>query len=425
MNTTLHRIFPLAAAVAALLAFAPSAFATRYATPTPAPGADCHTQATACDVITAIEGVAGNKPVSKEEVVLDPGTYDLPKNKSISAGAGALDIHGVDGQPRPVLVAHGADVFHDSFNLRYLEIRSDVGGLGVDYGKLDRLIVEGVSYGGDPVCQCYSGSLTNSVVIALPGSSGQGAGGVTSNGGSPSETMRNDTFISQSATAPALRVDQVANGSIDYKAFNVIARNTAGGDDVASTGAGTKLTLTHSAFTNATSAGGATIVDGGGNVAGAPVFVDAANGDYREAAASPTIDAGTNDPLNGAVDFAGDPRQRGAATDIGAFEAPPAPPAPPAQPSEPPAASGASAESPAPTTSTDGGSPSGGDAGTAPATDASAPVATPVVVPATATPTVAKRCVKRTVTVRRHGKRVHVKQCVTKKKKRARSRRHR
>jgi hypothetical protein len=45
------------------------------------------------------------------------------------------------------------------------------------------------------------------------------------------------------------------------------------------------------------------------------------------------VDAGLTDPLNGLVDFAGNPRTVGAGTDVGAYEY-----VPPAPPSSPPAA---------------------------------------------------------------------------------------
>jgi hypothetical protein len=51
-----------------------------------------------------------------------------------------------------------------------------------------------------------------------------------------------------------------------------------------------------------------------------PLFVNAAGGDFREAPASPTIDAGLDSPLNGLTDLAGNPREIGAHTDIGAYE---------------------------------------------------------------------------------------------------------
>ena len=55
------------------------------------------------------------------------------------------------------------------------------------------------------------------------------------------------------------------------------------------------------------------------------IFVNAAAGDYREAAGSPTIDAGSSDGI-GPLDLDGNARSQGAAPDIGAFEATPQPP---------------------------------------------------------------------------------------------------
>ena len=53
------------------------------------------------------------------------------------------------------------------------------------------------------------------------------------------------------------------------------------------------------------------------------MFVDPANGDYREAAGSPTIDAGVTD-RSAPLDLDGNARTLGAAPDIGAFEFVPA-----------------------------------------------------------------------------------------------------
>ena len=67
------------------------------------------------------------------------------------------------------------------------------------------------------------------------------------------------------------------------------------------------------------------MIDGGGNQSAAPLFVNTEAGDFREAAGSPTIDAGLADEL-GPLDLAGNPRVLGSAPDIGAYEfVPPAP----------------------------------------------------------------------------------------------------
>ncbi|HET8755027.1 MAG TPA: choice-of-anchor Q domain-containing protein, partial [Solirubrobacteraceae bacterium] len=65
------------------------------------------------------------------------------------------------------------------------------------------------------------------------------------------------------------------------------------------------------------------VTAGIGNQSGEPVFAD---GDYRPAAGSPTIDAGRLDLADASTDPDGRPRMVGAAPDIGAYEYAPPPP---------------------------------------------------------------------------------------------------
>jgi hypothetical protein len=86
-----------------------------------------------------------------------------------------------------------------------------------------------------------------------------------------------------------------------------------------------EILVSNSNFDRASSEGTSKVVDLGGNQTAQPLFANATGGDYREAAGSPTIDAGIADRL-GATDFDGNPRTLGAAPDIGAFESAPPPP---------------------------------------------------------------------------------------------------
>jgi hypothetical protein len=72
----------------------------------------------------------------------------------------------------------------------------------------------------------------------------------------------------------------------------------------------------------------AEIVQDVGNQSAPPLFVNAAAGDFREAAGSPTIDAGQAREL-GTFDLSGTPRSLGEGPDIGAYEAVPAATPPP------------------------------------------------------------------------------------------------
>jgi hypothetical protein len=83
----------------------------------------------------------------------------------------------------------------------------------------------------------------------------------------------------------------------------------------------------HSNFDVFNQAAGTALTQGPGNQTAPPLFVDAAGGNYREAAGSPTIDAGTAEGVS-AADLDGNPRALGAAPDIGAFELVPPPVSP-------------------------------------------------------------------------------------------------
>jgi len=115
-------------------------------------------------------------------------------------------------------------------------------------------------------------------------------------------------------------------------ATNVIARHTGGtGADVraqgGTTGADVAINLTNSNYATEEEAvfgmppGTATVTDPGTgtNQMAAPIFVDAANGDFHQAAGSPTIGAGVNDPTNGMFDIDGQQREIDT-VDIGADE---------------------------------------------------------------------------------------------------------
>ena len=56
------------------------------------------------------------------------------------------------------------------------------------------------------------------------------------------------------------------------------------------------------------------------NITGAPLFVNQAGGDFRLQYGSPCINAGNNAFAPGGTDLAGNPRLRGSAVDLGAYE---------------------------------------------------------------------------------------------------------
>lgn len=306
-----------------------TAFATtppRYASPTGTSAQDCATPATACDIATAIDGTGANTPVSGQEIVVEPGTYTLSGTLAPTVDT---VIHGVDGQPRPVIKADGFPVLYPSsaFSLKLTYLEFDIHNAGGSdsintFGAtFDRVLIKGDSGPGN-LCQCYDGTIRNSVIIdsAATGS----AWGINSNGGTSTETLRNDTFIATQSGASAMWIAQGGAspiGPTTADAKNVIAINTAGGNDVRASGKQVTITMAYSDYANPLAQLTGVIADGGHNVGAAPSFVDVATGDVRERAVSPTVNAGFDDvAVNGPLDFAGNPRQAGAHTDIGALE---------------------------------------------------------------------------------------------------------
>ena len=155
--------------------------------------------------------------------------------------------------------------------------------------------------------------------------------------------MRNVTAIASAGTNAALRASIGADDAVlTVNATNVIAQGPAAGSDVAGLGfpccmnQAININLANSnydsedetsplATTTITNPGTGTNVS-----APVPAFVDAANGDFRQTAASTgTINRGIADAGLGAFDLNGLDRLQGTAPDIGAHEFPEA--APPAR----------------------------------------------------------------------------------------------
>jgi hypothetical protein len=321
------------AVVFGMLAVPGQAVATRYVTPTGNSTNDCQSVATGCDLKTAIEGVVSNLPASGEEVIVEPGSYSVAAQ--ISEGAPNLSIHGVLGQPRPVInqSAPAGQLNGLSSRLSYLDF--EAGGttfVNEGGGLIDRVIMRGTG-NGNFTCQCYGGTIRDSVFIS-DGSTA--ALGVTSNGGSSALTLRNVTAITTNSLGTAITVShQGMTGTIIWDAYNVIARSLAGGTDVEAIGTNMPTITFHRSNYETTDQGGGTglVQDAPGDAhqSAAPIFTNAAAGDFSEATGSPTIDAGITDALNGPLDFAGNPRSAGGGTDIGAYEVvvpPSSPPAP-------------------------------------------------------------------------------------------------
>jgi hypothetical protein len=317
LRSRTRRLFLLTVVAAAIGAatLSPSAWAAtqRYAMPGGG-DTDC-SAASPCSIVKAVQGAGVG-----DEVILNPGDYSLSDNVIDPA---PITIHGVAGQPRPRLLFTGPQFvdLHTGSVLRYVEVDQTVpGAIWATGALLDQVVVRAPNY---PLF-VDSSTVRNSIVIAT------GLGGVAIR--SNSNTISNSVLRNVTAIATGnggVAVDAFAmtlGGRVSIGANNVIARGGAGGasfrartDNV---GGQASIGLGHSAYTAGTlvtSGTNAGFTYGGGNLGLAPIFVNPAAGDYRQAPGSPTINAGSDDFRNGDLDVEGDPRANGI-TDIGADE---------------------------------------------------------------------------------------------------------
>jgi hypothetical protein len=301
-------------AAAASTAPAASAATQRYASPNGS--GDC-SSASPCSITKAVEGASGG-----DEVIVAPGDYPLTATLKTPY---PITIHGAAGQPRPRLLFSGLGqqglwVVAGS-TLRYVEVDQDPASdwmalYATSNSLIDQVIAKGP---GHPTASINNSTIRNSIVVSSNPNGGV-ALETASNGANINSTYRNVTAIA--TTGWAIRAWAYAD-SVNILARNVIARSGPGLDSLSALagnpGTSAKITIDHSNWSGKMIDGNASIVDGPGNQNAAPAFVDAAAGDYRQAAGSPTINAGLTEFLDGPLDVEGDPRQIGT-IDIGADE---------------------------------------------------------------------------------------------------------
>ena len=301
----------------AVVAPAASADTQRYASPSGSDAAVC-SPASPCSLTKAITGAS-----SGDEVIVSPGDYQLTKSLGTPA---QITIRGVAGEPRPRLRFSGAGQFGlalgDDSLLRYVEIdqAEPTAALYSSPGRIDQVIATGPS--GSLCTANVSNSLVRDSIFVAKGTNGRALCTLAFLGAQSTSSVRNVTAIATGGNGVAIYADASGTSMATIDLVNVIARGGPGGADLKTTtfgGGAATISARHSNY-GTESVNGGNITSGGGNqLFKAPLFVDAAAGDYRQAAGSPTIDAGVNEPLNGAFDFQGDPRRIGT-MDIGADE---------------------------------------------------------------------------------------------------------
>jgi hypothetical protein len=282
--------------------------------------------ATAC----ALDAGTSNPGPGGELVVL-PGDYMVgtaPLNSLNSA-----DVHGVAGQPRPRIFSTRMFSAWDvggfsgpTITFRHLEIHTIGSGLAVSgTGTTTVEDVVSTATGASSAGCSVSGSMGSVTTIknTICRGANRGVGSTCAGCNSTNITLRNVTAIGD--TYGIAFEASVGGSTTDFtvNAFNTIARHAGmTGADVraqaGSTNSDVAITLANSNYATEEQAlcmtppCTATVTDPGtgtGNQTAAPSFVDAAAGDFHQAAGSPTIDAGVNDMLNGTEDIDGQQRQ--------------------------------------------------------------------------------------------------------------------
>ena len=310
----------LGAVIALALLVLPSAAAaatTRYASPT-GTGSTC-SAALPCTVIEALA-----KSESGDTVVMagDEGSYGsllVPLVTALQLHSG-ISLESAPGQPAQIYSnAPGTAIRMEGGPGQRL---SDV---AIHYegdetalrgaGRIERVLALGTIVG----CELSPETVLVDSVCA-------GQYGIYDNVASPwSLTLRNDTIYGTQTglfTATETSLFQIT-------AINTVIHGDLGDIHAIQTATGTvSIDLDHSNYAGVKSEGGASVTAAGSgtNQTAAPLFVNAAAGDFAELESSPTIDAGVNDAANGTLDLAGKARTLRAtticpgATDIGAYE---------------------------------------------------------------------------------------------------------
>ncbi len=294
--------------------------AQRYAAP--GGGGTACSQTTPCSLSQAITGAG-----EKDEVIVTAGTYTVGSAITVPAGAKEAHIHGDFSGAIPRLEASltGPLIVFGALGVRlgFLEIvnqgpTSPFGFICPYEGEVDRLSATVVGTNAVAAYASASCEIRDSLLRAGGDNAIALFGSVST---SASTSVRNTTAIASGSGSVGARssFNGVIFGSYTLNLANVIV---SGGqlDLQASSGpfGPGNITVNHSNFDEEEATGSAKIT-GSDNQTAPPVFVDSAAGNYRQAAGSPTIDAGTSDGIS-PLDLDGNPRSVGAAPDIGAYE---------------------------------------------------------------------------------------------------------
>jgi hypothetical protein len=291
-----------------LIAASSAAAAQRYAAPSGS-GTAC-SSGSPCSIQTAFSGAG-----TGDEIIVTPGDYGTISTTLFAPPNGY--VHGVHEQPAPQLhMAAGRylDTGNPGARISYLRVDGDNQPLQVDENtEADQIYARGT---GGNACIVY-GTLIDSVCWTTSGDSAI-AGAATANF---TPVLRNVTAEASGTGGTGIEYHTSGSGQITVTAVNVIAHGESIDVQVqADTPANTTINIDHSNFVTGLPLGNNGHINTTVPQGAPPLFVNAAAGDFSEAAGSPTINAGVTNPANGAFDVLGIARVIQGVTDIGAYE---------------------------------------------------------------------------------------------------------
>ena len=303
--------------VALLVTVSSAAAAQRFAAPTGS-GAAC-TSPAPCSIETAFSGA-----IDGDEIILSAGDYG-PVSSILSVPSNGI-AHGVQGQPAPRIHFASGNylLLTPASRVSYLQV-DGVAPAPLQVDQPDAVADQVLSQAsGAGACLMY-GRLIDSVCwTSAPGFPALEA--VANLSFTP--TMRNVTLEATGADGTGLSIRAGGSGNLAASATNVIVHGAGTRDlDIEATlPAHATLAIDHSNYLHPFQSGTGAQITQTNQQTAAPLFVNAATGDFHQAPGSPTIDAGVAVDLMGSADIDGDARTMGAAPDIGADEFVPGPP---------------------------------------------------------------------------------------------------
>src|SRR4051794_21108191 len=288
-----------------LLAPSGASAAERWAAPSIVRGSPTCLASDPCALAEALDGAKDG-----DEVVLVPGDYPVDRELNVRE---RVTLRGQSGLSRPVLV--GADkpavvTLKPEGRLRHVEIRAGKDALHMQGGRAEDVVLSSAKGDGAKIDGSPAEIVLRDAVVRTDATDREATAVRVHTSG----VARGVTFINVTAMAPKATGIRCEASSGSVTLVNTLVRGAVRDVDVS------KDAQCSATYSNFRSNASPNLAKGTGNQESEPVFVDRDGGDYRPAAGSPTVDAGTLDPLLGATDAAGCPRVLGAAPDIGAYE---------------------------------------------------------------------------------------------------------